>query len=416
MIVAQIIDIALIGLALLMLSPIAVFCVECLAALFVVRPSGLHSAGETPAPQLIYDQPPSEHRPPAAVLIPAHDEEAVIGQTLRTLLPTLAADDRLLVVADNCGDRTAEIARCCGAEVIERNDPCNRGKGFALQFGLRHLAAAPPEVVVIIDADCTVEAQTVELLARRAIETAKPVQARNLTDARAAAGPVEAVSLLANRLTNLVRPLGLQRLGAPCRLLGTGMAFPWALAKNMQPCGASLVEDMQLGIDMAIAGHGPVFCVAAGVHSAMPAADGAFQAQRTRWEHGHLSTAARQIPRLLRAAIVRRSPALAALALDLAVPPLALLAAGWFAAICICILAWLLGATSLPAMLLAGGGIVWAATLGLMWAAFCRRQVSPRALAAAPVYALKKMPIYARLFIRPQRSWVRTERSSSVRQ
>src|SRR5689334_650844 len=74
------------------------------------------------------------------VLIPAHDEAPVIGATLHTLAPELGEHDAVLVVADNCSDRTADIAREAGALVIERTCADKRGKGFALDFGFRHLA------------------------------------------------------------------------------------------------------------------------------------------------------------------------------------------------------------------------------------------------------------------------------------
>ena len=243
-------------------------------------------------------------------------------------------------------------------------------------------------------------------------QTQRPVQARNLTDrALRAAGPVEAVSILANRFTNLIRPLGLARLGAPCRLTGTGMAFPWPLAAGVQPAGGSLVEDMQLGIDLAMRGHMALFSAEAGVTSGLPAAGRAFAAQRTRWEQGHLRTArppgpaaagGRAPPAVLAAAgDGRRSEHSAA---DAAGGPLAgrrrpsaVWPGGWAGRGC----RWRLSA---------GGGAALAVSLGLGWAVFCRRQVPLRALLAVPLYMLRKLPIYARMLVRRQHAWVRTER------
>ena len=82
-------------------------------------------------------------RPQVAVLVPAHDEASIIGATLASLVPQLQAGDRLLVVADNCSDDTARRAEEGGAEVIVRQDALRRGKGYALDFGMRHLAADP---------------------------------------------------------------------------------------------------------------------------------------------------------------------------------------------------------------------------------------------------------------------------------
>ena len=114
---------------------------------------------------------PSAERRRLAILVPAHNESAVIADTLASLLPQLAEGDRLLVVADNCTDDTAGIAMAAGSEVIKRTDSERRGKGYALDYGVRHLAQKPPEVLIIVDADCRVTAQTIEWLARRCSET-----------------------------------------------------------------------------------------------------------------------------------------------------------------------------------------------------------------------------------------------------
>ena len=192
--------------------------------------------------------------------------------------------------------------------------------------------------------------------------------------------------------------------------MGTGMAIPWRLAESVQPAGGSLVEDMQLGIDLALQGHLPLFCPDARVTSGLPPTDRAFVSQRTRWDHGHLRTAAAQIPRLLAAAVRRRSWPLLGVALDLSIPPLTLLVALWLGAAILAGVAWWLGASWLPMALLAGGGAALAAALGLGWAVFCRRQVPLRTFAAVPLYMLRKLPIYARLLFRRQHAWVRTER------
>ena len=71
------------------------------------------------------------------------------------------------MVADNCTDDTAAIARAAGAEVIERQNATLRGKGYALDAGIRHLTANPPAVVIIVDADCLVAGGTIDLLSRR---------------------------------------------------------------------------------------------------------------------------------------------------------------------------------------------------------------------------------------------------------
>jgi glycosyltransferase involved in cell wall biosynthesis len=118
-------------------------------------------------------------QPRIDVLVPAHNEAAGIGATLKTLLPQLTAQNRLVVIADNCDDETA-VARAIGATVIERHEPDRRGKGYALDYGLQFIAAEPPEVVVVVDADCIVHPSTIDRLACLAVAQKRPVQATYL--------------------------------------------------------------------------------------------------------------------------------------------------------------------------------------------------------------------------------------------
>ncbi|WP_407882848.1 glycosyltransferase family 2 protein, partial [Scytonema sp. NUACC26] len=115
-----------------------------------------------------------------AVLVPAHNEELVINSTLEKLIPILKNQDRLVVVADNCNDATAEIARTAGATVVERHNLDLRGKGYALDYGLQFLESNPPDVVAIVDADCIVYPGAIEQLTQCTIATGRPAQATYL--------------------------------------------------------------------------------------------------------------------------------------------------------------------------------------------------------------------------------------------
>src|SRR5206468_3487917 len=85
----------------------------------------------------------------AVIVIPAHDEEAVIQSTIRDAMREAGGAALVLVVADNCKDRTADVSRGAGASVLERSDPELRGKGFALAAARDHLRGNPPAVVII---------------------------------------------------------------------------------------------------------------------------------------------------------------------------------------------------------------------------------------------------------------------------
>src|SRR5215469_1653770 len=144
-----------------------------------------------------------------AALIPAHNESLLIASTIRSLAPQLLEHDRLVVVADNCTDDTAAIAAAEGAEVVVRTDAERRGKGYALDAGVNFLRVAPPDVVLIVDADCLLSADAVDRLARMVVARGKPAQALNLMQATADAAPSMRLAEFAWLVKNKVRPQGL---------------------------------------------------------------------------------------------------------------------------------------------------------------------------------------------------------------
>jgi exopolysaccharide biosynthesis WecB/TagA/CpsF family protein len=346
------------------------------------------------------------------VLIPAHNEEAVLASTLSSLMPQIHAGDRAVVIADNCDDATAAIALQHGAEVIERNDTKRRGKGYALDFGMRHLESDAPDIVVMMDADCHVHEGAVDALAAQVVDTGKPAQAVYLLERPSRPGPKDLVSALAFMVKNLVRPSGLGRLGLPCLLTGTGMAFPWAVIRRAKLASSNIVEDMQLGLDLALAGHAPRFCERARVTGKLPEQRRAAVTQRTRWEHGHLQTMFTQIPRLVRGAMQHRRLSALALALELIVPPLSLLVLMFLAAMGAAVLAGNFGASWVALNLLLGGGTLVAVCILCAWLKFGRQQLPLTSLLAAPFYVVWKIPLYFAFVFKPQKEWVRTDRST----
>lgn len=346
-----------------------------------------------------------------AVLIPAHNESGGIVATLQSIAAQLGANDRMVVVADNCSDDTAAIARQAGAQVIERSDPVNRGKGYALDFGVRHLEADPPQVVIIVDADCTLGASCLTLLSNQCLSMQRPIQARYLMRFAQGAGGVGArVTELAFLVKNWVRPLGLARLGLPCPLLGAGMAFPWALIRQLPLASGNIVEDMRLGSDLVAAGNGPRYLVQATVDSHFPTAIEGQQSQRKRWEHGHLQTLFTQVPALARRSLERRDPAILAYALDLAVPPLALLVMLVTLTLLLSGSLWLAGFSIVPMLIALAALLALLAAVLLAWDRFARDLLSLSELAAVPGYALRKIPVYVKFVLARQTAWVRSKR------
>jgi cellulose synthase/poly-beta-1,6-N-acetylglucosamine synthase-like glycosyltransferase len=376
--------------------PAAVLCVESLSALLPRGPVPNNGAAR---------------RPRVAILVPAHDEEGGIAKTVTALLAELAPGDRLLVIADNCSDRTAERARAAGAEVAERNDPEKRGKGFALSFGANLLREDPPEVVLVMDADCRVEKGTLADLAKLAHRTGRPAQAVYLMHPPERQG-LTSVSAFAFLVRNLVRPSGLSRLGMPCQLTGTGMAFPWELYRDAPPTESFLVEDLLLGHELALRGRAPILCDDVQVGSDFPTGEAAALKQRRRWEHGELSILLGTAPRLLAKGLLRGEPGLIALALDAAVPPLAFLVLLQGATTAAGATLVLVGGSSVPLMLSLGSAALLGVGLSAAWVAHGRELLPLADLAKIPRYVLWKLPLYATFLRKGAHSeWERTDRT-----
>jgi len=266
---------ALGGLASLLAILVAVFLLEIIAGILPLR-----RVTTTVAPG------DRKLRPRVAVLIPAHNESAGIRATLDDIRAQIGSSDRLLVVADNCTDRTAVVAAAAGAEVVERHDLTRIGKGYALDHGLQHLRAEPPQIVVFVDADCRLLPGAIERLALASSVTGRPVQALYLMTSPDHGTINYRVAEFAWRARNWIRPLGLSSLGLPCRLTGAGMAFPWDVIRSVELASAEIAEDQKLGPDLTLAGHAPLFCPSAVVTSQFPTSAEGAKTQRQRWEHG----------------------------------------------------------------------------------------------------------------------------------
>ena len=351
-------------------------------------------------------------RPRIAILIPAHNEETGLLATLASLQPQLDTNDRILVVADNCNDRTAEVARQAGADVVERSHAQLRGKGYALDFGVQALAAAPPDVVVIVDADCIVGEGAIARLAGLAVSHHRPVQALYLMHTPVGSGPLKKIAEFAWIVKNKVRPLGWFRRGWPCQLMGSGMAFEWHSIRAARLATGHIVEDMKLGMDLALAGLPPMFCPDAMVYSYFPTSTEGVKSQRTRWEHGHLSMIGSTVPRTLLVATRRASPSLFAFGLDLCVPPLALLVLMVCTLTGLGLLLALFGGPVAPLFL----GVATEAALGaailMAWWRYGRTTLSGKELMLAAVYVAAKIPLYFRFLFQRQVAWVRSKRDS----
>ena len=347
--------------------------------------------------------------PPFVVLIPAHNESGTIEKTLINIKEQLSEQDSMLVVADNCTDNTAEMARTYGAEVIERSHDSDRGKGFALDFGIKHLQSTKPEIVIIIDADCLVEEGALQKLAITANEKTRPIQALYLMK-YTAPSLKQRISEFAWLVKNHVRPLGLSNLGLPCQLMGTGMAFPWSIISTASLATSNIVEDMKMGLDMAIEGHAPIFLPDAAVNSFFPEVMAAEKSQKKRWEHGHLNLMVTVLPKMFWLSLIKMSKDLFAMAFDLLVPPLSLLVLINL----VFLMTLLFLSFAYPVNVTLQISSVTFLTLltasFIAWFKWGKSTVSFTDLLSIPFYIIGKIPLYISAIFKRQKEWIRTDR------
>jgi cellulose synthase/poly-beta-1,6-N-acetylglucosamine synthase-like glycosyltransferase len=390
------ISFSIVTLAALFAIPTAVFFIEVIAAIALPKPD--------------HEVPPSNGpRQRVAVLVPAHNESIGILPTLADIKAQIRAGDRLLVVADNCADDTAAVAAAAGAEVVVRNEPERKGKGYALAWGLRHLGSDPPKIVIVIDADCRLAESVIDRLAAACAVTHRPVQALDLMTAPDESSINFRVAEFAWRLKNWVRPLGLRALGFPCQLMGTGMAFPWDVIRSADLASGSIVEDLKLGLELALAGNPPIFCPFPGVISYFPMTVEGIERQRLRWEQGHLWTTVTIVPRLIFLAIMRADLNLLALAFDAAVPPLSLLGILVIVTTLVASMATLLGISSAAMFVSSASCVGLIGGVFLSWLKYGRDILPSGSILLIVFYVCRKLPFYLTILSRNSQ-WTRTDR------
>lgn len=351
-------------------------------------------------------------RPSIVVLIPAHNESVGLVPTLLSVKSQLMDGDSIVVIADNCSDDTANIAKALDVVVLERFDEARRGKGYALDFGVRYIEkqSSQPDVLIIVDADCLLEDNALGRLAYESVEQGRPIQALYLMNSPHGAGLKTKIAEFAWVVKNWARPLGFLRLGLPCQLMGSGMAFPWQLIQQADLASGHIVEDLKLGLDFADKKLAPQFCPEARVTSVFPINNDGVKAQRTRWEHGHLGMIVKEGPRLIWQGVKSMNLGMLSLALDMCIPPLALLMLLVLALSTMAVVGMVFTLELMPWL----SALLILAVLGisilLAWTRFGRQILSFSSLAYAPIYAVIKIPVYLKFIVKRQVEWVRSRR------
>ena len=345
------------------------------------------------------------------VIVPAHNEAAGIQRTVASLqkLNWPAQCFRVRVIADNCTDSTAELARAAGAQVLERSDSDLRGKGYALQYAFKaSLLESWAQAVVVVDADSEVSPNLLEAFAARIAQGAHAVQAHYGVRNPHASWRTRLMAI-AMASFHIVRSRARERLGLSCGIRGNGWCVTHELLRKVPYAAFSLTEDLEYGIDIAMAGYRVQYADEAHSNADMVVGEEVARKQRQRWEGGRFQQVRAKTWPLLLSASTGRSAICMDLAVDLLVPPLSYVALN-------------VGALILAAGLLSrwhAGFIAWfwlawglAASLGLyVLRGWQLSGVGSRGLldlARGPGFLLWKLV----LMMNPPKSgeWVRTDR------
>lgn len=361
--------------------------------------------------------PSSGHRR-FAVLVPAHDEESGIEKTVRSLMRIYYPGDcfDVIVIADNCTDRTAEIARAAGAEVFQRDENEMRGKGYALRWCLEKLLKSGREydAFVIIDADSVASANFLTVMNYYLADGAECIQASDMVVPQPGVWSPE-MTRVAFILHNYVRPLGRKAIGCGAGLNGNGMCFSSGLLKENPWNSFSRAEDLEHFLQLSLEGIRVVFAPEATVHAVMPSEAGNAGSQRKRWEMGRFPLIRKYTMPMLGQGLRRRSLLILDALVELLTPAFVNMFAVTVAAFCLNALLVLLGVAWLD-----GPTILWGVlvlldlchVVGGLKAAHADRGAY-MALANLPRYAWWKLKLYAKTALNgDDRNWVRTARDA----
>lgn len=345
------------------------------------------------------------------VVVPAHDEESGLALTVAALL----AQDyprslfEVVVVADNCTDRTAEVARDAGAQVWERTAPDDPGKGSALAWAVeRALAEGGWHGVVVVDADCFATPGLLRAFALHLAAGADGVQARYDVSNPEASWSA-ALRYAGMALFNTVRLQGKAALGASAGLSGSGMCLGTDLLTAVPWSARSITEDLEQHALVVAAGRRIAFVADERVLSPMPVTRAQARGQEARWEAGRSQVARRHGLPLLLAGVRTRRRAAFVEGLDLLTLPHSAWAAAFAGA----------AAATLATRDRRGAGLLAAAAAGETAYVLggLRHVGAPRpvyaALLRAPMLVASKLPLLARAAVGAgPRTWERTHRGA----
>ena len=241
-----------------------------------------------------------------ALIVAAHNEEVVIANLLESLKKLDYPKDLydVFVIADNCTDKTAKIARAHGVNVFERNDKENRGKGYALEwmFDKLYKMEVKYDAISVFDADNLVAKDFLKEINAKMNDGYKVVQgyldSKNPEDSWIAAA-YSIAFWSQNRLYQLART----NLGLSNQIGGTGFAIDINILKTLGWGATCLTEDLEFSCKLILNGERVGWAHDAVIYDEKPLTLKQSWVQRRRWMQGFADVASRFFFKLLKKAV-----------------------------------------------------------------------------------------------------------------
>lgn len=244
-----------------------------------------------------------------ALVVAAHNEEVVIGKLIESLKNQNYPKEKfdIFVVADNCSDNTAKIAREKGAKVYERFNKVDKGKGFALDWLFKRIFSLQKhyDVIGIFDADNLVTKDWCKEMDSKLEEGYNVVQgyidSKNPKDTW-----ISFAYSFAFWSQNRMYQLARRNLGLSNQLGGTGFAIKTSIIKKFGFGVTCLAEDLELTCKLILNNQKVGWCHDAVIYDEKPLTLKQSWVQRRRWMQGFSDVASRYFFKLMKKAIVER--------------------------------------------------------------------------------------------------------------
>lgn len=261
-----------------------------------------------------------------AIVIPAHNESELIGETLASIKRSNYPKElyEVIVVADNCDDNTEEIVRRYGYSCWKRTDMSNRGKGNVLKWVFpRLLEYGNHDAYVVIDADTHPEPDFLQRINHHFCQGAKVIQGYSQVR-HPEFSPMESLAFLGFALNRNLRYRGRSRLGWTSNLMGTGMCFLREVIEEYGWNTRTMVEDIEYEMILHLHGVRVLFASDARINVELHNSVNESKGQRTRWDMGKFEVRNRYVPKLIKEGLRKRDLSYFDSAMELLLPPFSL--------------------------------------------------------------------------------------------